>query len=397
MKRTCIVNNDFGVRDLFTAVMRATPAPPFDRQLAAFLGADTCLLTSCGFAALEVILAALQDMYPGKSEVIMPAYTAPGLVLPLRRRGLTPVLCDISLETFTMDPARIGDVMSASTLAIVAVDLFGIPADIPSLRKAAGPDVPIIDDCAQALGSERAGVKAGMAGDIGFGSFGRGKNFSVYTGGCIALRASRLSTFVMKHFARLPASTASAGILSSMKSILFSAVTSPVIYHYAAPLLARVKRSREQCTFSSAALNAPAATYARRLFPLWRTACHARMLAGTAYRELLMEDDGLLMPAMAPDTRIAFNRFPILVRHPARRETLLARLRHAGIDASPLYEKPVHCLHAVPVPAHGYPAAEYFARHLLTLPAHGQVSQDDVGRVADIFRATRTEAEGQRE
>lgn len=390
MTRTCIVNNDFRVHEMLSslALSRARSVPPFEHQLAAFLDADTILPTSCGFAALEIILASLHDTYPDKHEVIIPAYAAPGLVLPIRRRGLTPVLCDISLETFTIDPARMGSVVSPATLAVVAVDLFGIPADVPSLRTAAGPDVTIIDDCAQALGSERAGIKAGMLGDIGFGSFGRGKNFSVYAGGFICLGASPLADAVRNHFTCLPRSSASDGVTSSAKHILFSVMTSPGVYQYTAPALARIKSTREQQAYSAARMNALTTGSARTLFPSWRAVYQARIHAGNAYRELMIDDDGLLTPAMPQDCRIAFNRFPVIVKHTGRRAALMTQLVDAGIDASPFYGKPVHLLHDVAVHPLGYPAAEYCAEHLITLPAHGQVSQEDVGRVADIFRAS---------
>jgi perosamine synthetase len=398
LRRTCIVNNDFSFSRLLTALSpwAGLQLPVFEVQLAKFLRADKCYLTSCGFTALQVILRSFIELRPGKTEVILPAYTAPGLILPIRRLGLTPRLCDISLESFNMDPSKLSGVLTKNTLAVIAVDMFGIPADVEAIRAAVGKDVLIIDDCAQALGSERNGVKTGSRADIGFGSFGRGKNFSLYGGGFIAINSPELAEAIENNYSLLSTPSHITQIKAMVKFFIFSFLTSPFVYAISSPILSRLKSTHEQEGYTAAMMGPVIKTIAKRVFSRWLETYTKRINNGIAACEAFFGDDGLTLPRADESSKTAFNRFPLLVKSLKRRTEIVTLLNKENIEASPMYNKPVHLLWDIGYRAEDFPAAEYLAEHLVTLPIHGQVTEKDIDVIADVLRKTRSSDLGEK-
>ena len=100
------------------------------------------------------------------------------------KAGLKVRLCDINLETLDYDANLLGDAVTAKTLCVVTGNLFGIPSDIENVKSVCGRHrVFVVEDAAQALGGEKNGKEVGTAGDVGFFSFGRGKNITCGSGG----------------------------------------------------------------------------------------------------------------------------------------------------------------------------------------------------------------------
>ena len=125
--------------------------------------------------------------------MILPAYTAGSLIVAVKKAGLIPVLCDISLDDFNADRSSVRAAIADNTLAVVMVHMFGIPVGYIEDLKAAMPNhVFLIEDCCQAMGSRIKDKPVGFFGDIGFFSFNRGKNLSANNGGCIITRNSSL-------------------------------------------------------------------------------------------------------------------------------------------------------------------------------------------------------------
>jgi dTDP-4-amino-4,6-dideoxygalactose transaminase len=96
------------------------------------LGVKYCFTANSGTTAFYIILNALKKL-SDKKEVLLPAYTAPSLILPIRKAGLNYRLVDISLDTFNMDVAK--TLASISTIhGRSFVHMFGIPMNIKSNR-----------------------------------------------------------------------------------------------------------------------------------------------------------------------------------------------------------------------------------------------------------------------
>lgn len=141
-------------------------------------------LPSAGYA-LCIAMTAL-GIGPG-DEVLLPALDWPASHAAVRNAGARPVPVTVDADTLTIDPRACLRAATPHTRAIVASHLHGVCADIPALR-ARLPHVPIIEDCAAAMGSTLDGCRAGTMGDIAVLSFGPGKQ--IYAGeGAILLTA----------------------------------------------------------------------------------------------------------------------------------------------------------------------------------------------------------------
>ena len=120
-------------------------------------------------------------------EVLIPQYdwvSSAALVVAL---GAQPIVVPVDQTTLTVDPAEAAQRRTARTRALIATHLLGIPADIPALRKAL-PRLPIIEDCAQAFGSNLDGQPVGTLADAAVFSFGPGKPIDVGELGALVLR-----------------------------------------------------------------------------------------------------------------------------------------------------------------------------------------------------------------
>jgi dTDP-4-amino-4,6-dideoxygalactose transaminase len=123
------------------------------------------------------------DVGPG-DEVIVPPFTMSATATAARVWGATPVFADIRPDTFTLDPARVAAVLTERTRAIVAVNLFGQPADLDPLLALARPrGIRVIEDNAQAPGALYRGRAAGTVADIGVFSLNCHKTIQVGEGG----------------------------------------------------------------------------------------------------------------------------------------------------------------------------------------------------------------------
>jgi dTDP-4-amino-4,6-dideoxygalactose transaminase len=114
-------------------------------------------------------------------EVIVPAFTFIATGSAVTALGARPVFADIEPSTFNLDAAQVQSLISPRTRAIIAVHLFGLPANMdPILTAAARHGIPVIEDCAQAFGASSHGRKVGSIGRLGCLSFYPTKNLGAY-------------------------------------------------------------------------------------------------------------------------------------------------------------------------------------------------------------------------
>ena len=131
---------------------------------------------SSGTDALLIALMAL-DIEPG-DEVITTPFSFFATAGVISRLNATPVFVDIDNQTYNIDPGKIEAAITAKTKAIIPVHLFGQLADMdPIVHIAAKHNIPVIEDAAQAIGSEyKDGRRAGSIGRMGCFSFFPSKN-----------------------------------------------------------------------------------------------------------------------------------------------------------------------------------------------------------------------------
>ena len=154
----------------------------FEEECAAYCGARHAVGVSSGTDALIIALMAL-GVGPG-DEVITSPFTFFATAGSISRVGATPVFVDIERETFNIDPGAIGAAVTDKTKAIMPVHIFGQCVDMDPVNSLAQEhNLAVIEDAAQAIGSEYKGHRAGSLGTAGCFSFFPSKNLGGFGDG----------------------------------------------------------------------------------------------------------------------------------------------------------------------------------------------------------------------
>src|SRR5262249_15307822 len=141
-----------------------------EQEVAHYCGVASAVACASGTDAISLALAAL-DIGPG-DEVIVPSFTFFATAACVSRLGANPVFADIEPVSYGLDAHQVENKITPQTRAIIAVHLFGQCADMePLWRVAEMHGLPIIEDAAQALGSEYQGKRTGTLGAIACLSF----------------------------------------------------------------------------------------------------------------------------------------------------------------------------------------------------------------------------------
>ncbi|MBS1629791.1 MAG: DegT/DnrJ/EryC1/StrS family aminotransferase [Bacteroidetes bacterium] len=170
-----------------TAFINGPDVNAFAHELASYLGVKHVIPCANGTDALQIALMAL-DLKPG-DEVITPSFTYIATVEVVALLGLKPVFVDVSADNFTMNIDSVRAAITPRTRAIIPVHLYGQSADMePLLKLAAEHNLPLIEDNAQAIGSDYTfsdgrKLKTGAMGLIGCTSFFPSKNLGCYGDG----------------------------------------------------------------------------------------------------------------------------------------------------------------------------------------------------------------------
>lgn len=146
----------------------------FEVEFARYIGAKHCVGVASGLDALILSLMAL-DIGPGV-EVIAPSNTYIATALAVSRVGARVVFVEPDIETHNLDPTRVEEAITERTAAILPVHLYGLPADMDTINAVARKHgLRVIEDSAQAHGSEHKGRRTGNLGDVAAFSFFPGK------------------------------------------------------------------------------------------------------------------------------------------------------------------------------------------------------------------------------
>lgn len=172
-----------------------TPLGPyvnrFEDMLDEYLDVNNVVALSAGTAAIHIALALLGI---GKGdEVICQSMTFSASANPIVYLGANPVFVDSEPMTWNMDPELLRTAIeerikltSRKPKAIIVVHLYGMPAKMDKIMKiAAEYDIPVVEDAAEAIGSEYAGHKCGTIGRFGILSFNGNKMITTSGGGAL--------------------------------------------------------------------------------------------------------------------------------------------------------------------------------------------------------------------
>lgn len=320
----------------------------FEREFAAWTGAAHAVGVASGSDALELALRACG--VAAGDEVIVPANALP-TAFGVAASGARVRFADVRAEDLQIDPADVAGLIGPRTRAVVAVHLYGHPADLGALGAVLDrSSVAVIEDCAQAHGASAGGTPVGLTGDAAAWSFYPTKNLGAYgDGGAVTTADPELAARVRRLRAY--------GEQERYLSVEYG-VNSRLDELQAAFL-------REKLTHLDG----------------WIA---ARRRVAAIYDELLA-DCGVVRPPLLAGVEHARHLYPVQVPD---RDRVFARLRDQGLPVAIHYPRGAH---QQPCFSDRWerplPVTEQLARSLLSLPMHSYLADDDARRIAAAVAA----------
>jgi dTDP-4-amino-4,6-dideoxygalactose transaminase len=351
----------------------------FEGELRRHFGVAHVFLVSSGTAALTLTLMALRSR-SDRTEVVIPAYTCPSIPAAVLKAGLRPRLCDVDPATFDFDHAGFERALSTETLCAVAHDLFGIRSDIAWIRavcRARG--IIVIEDAAQAMGTEYHGAKLGTAGDVGIFSLGRGKTITCGSGGIIVTNSDAIAASVAAEYRCVPLPTLLATVKAFLELAVLTMFIRPRLYWIPATLpWLRLGETVFPRQISVARLSGMKAGLLRD----WRRgiveANRIRSDAAAYFSQRLH-----LTPPAGPSH--PYLRLPIRVATAQEKARIYTQSQERGLGLSLAYPTPVNEIPELRGAFRGqhFPSARRVADTLLTLPTHEWLSAHDKSAIVD--------------
>ena len=360
----------------------------FESNFAKYMGSNHAFSFNCCTASIYIFLKAIKRL-SNKQEVVIPAYTVPTLVLPIRKAGLKPVLCESSLNTFTMDFERLPDVINDNTLCVLPIYHFGFPYEIDlPLKLARDNEFFVLEDTAQAPGATLNGKKVGTLGDAGCFSLCRGKNFSTFSGGMLVANSDELANLIKEERDLLPGQKFSFEITVPLILTAYSLVTRPVIYGSFNKLISQFKHTTVHDSFESKLYSNFQAVIGLGLLDKLDKFNTIRLNKGMALYKALKDNAHIILPEIAKNSTPVFNHLPVVFKETKTMEKVQVKLWERGIDTGRMYLKPVHHLYDLGYDRQKelFPRALYIAERLITVPTHPYLDDDSIEKIIDVFK-----------
>ncbi len=166
----------------------------FEKRLAQLAQVSYAVATNSGTAALHLIIRAL-NIAPG-DEVITTPFSFISSSNCFVYEKAKPVFVDIDEKTFNIDTTKIEKAITPKTKVILAVDVFGLPADWENLERIAKKhSLFLIEDSAEAIGAEYKGRKCGSFGNAAIFSFYPNKQITTGEGGVILTNDKKIADY----------------------------------------------------------------------------------------------------------------------------------------------------------------------------------------------------------
>lgn len=332
-----------------------------ERMLADYVGTRHCLSCASGTDAL---MLALKAWGIGHGDaVFVPDFTFFASAEAVSPVGATPVFVDVDRETFNINPADLENKIQATIRegellpkVIMAVDLFGLPANYPAIRTIAdNHHLLILEDGAQGFGGAVDGKRCCSFGDISTTSFFPGKPLGCYGdgGACFTDNdewAALIDSYRMHGKGASKYENVRIGMNSRLDTI------------QAAILQVKLQAFDKEL----AAINKAAAEYTARLADIVET------------------------PAVPAGFRSSWAQYTIKLNSNAERNGLQAHLKGHGIPSMVYYPCPLHRQMAYRnswQPESGCPVADNLCDTVLSLPIHPYIS---LGEITDVCNAIKT-------
>ncbi len=152
----------------------------FEDEVAAYIGSVGGVATSTGTLGLHLALLCFD--LTRKDEVLIPSYTCRSVLNAVLYSGARPVLCDVNKDDYNLSLTEVKNKITSKTKVIIVPHMFGCPAPVDRFKELG---IPIIEDCAHAIGAEYQGRKVGCWGDLALFSFEGTKYIVTGEGGMV--------------------------------------------------------------------------------------------------------------------------------------------------------------------------------------------------------------------
>jgi len=333
-----------------------------ETDLSAFCGARHAIGCANGTDALALVLMA-KGVKPGDA-VLCPSFTFASTAEVIAWVGATPVFVDVRPETFNMDPASLEAAIATARArgltptAVIAVDLFGQPADYDAIEPVcAAHRLWLLSDAAQSFGATYKGRRVGTIGAATSTSFFPAKPLGCYgDGGAVFTDDEALAAIVRSLRVHGQGSDKYDNVRIGMNGRLDTVQAAVVI---------------EKLT----------------IFP---DEIAARQRVATRYNEAL--GDVAAVPAVLDGATSVWAQYTIRVAG-GRRDVLAARLKADGIPTAVYYPKPLHRQTAYrdyPVANGALPVSDRLATEVISLPMHPYLAPDVQDRIVESVRRALT-------
>jgi dTDP-4-amino-4,6-dideoxygalactose transaminase len=320
----------------------------FEKEVAEYCQSEYAVGVSSGSDAL--IIALMVEGIGYGDEVITTPFTFFATAGAIARVGATPVFVDIDQKTFNINPELIESKITSRTKAIIPVHLYGQCADMdPILDIAQKHNLIVIEDGAQAIGSEYKGKRAGSMGDYGCFSFFPSKNLGAFGDGGAVTTSDPEKYELLKIFRNHGAN--------------------PKYYH-----------KYIGGNFRLDALQAAVLSVKLKHLDSWSEARQKNAMEYKKFFEESGTEDKISLPFKADyTTRHIYNQFCILLNSTASRDELKQHLLNAGIGVDVYYPVPLHmqeCFRSLAYSKGDFPASEYCADKIIALPIFPESSSE---------------------
>jgi len=331
----------------------------FEKEFAGLCGTRTSIAVCNGTVALHLALLTL-DVRPG-DEVVVPSLTYIATANAVRYVGAEPVFVDVDPDTWCIDPKKIEDAITPRTKGIIAVHLYGHPADMDEINHIAGVNgLWVVEDAAEAPLATYKGRPTGGLAPIAIFSFYGNKVFTSGEGGALTLNDPGLE---------LRARTLRGQGMDPKRRYYF-----PVTgYNFRLTNIA--------CALLCAQLERRDAILGQR----------RKIYA--SYRELLEKVPGIGFQPVAPWATVSPWLFCITIdpqEFGATRDEVIRKLLETGVDTRPFFIP----LHTLPPFREGsrargehLPVSDDLAARGVNLPTFNAMTDDELRLVADAVRA----------
>ena len=338
----------------------------FEEELADYLGVKECIAVSSGTDALLLGLMTL-GIEPG-DEVLCPSFTFFATAGTVFRLGAKPVFVDLIPGDFNIDPVDLEAKITDKTKAIIPVHIFGQCANMDRIMDIAQKrNIPVLEDCAQAIGATFKGKKAGTFGAWGCFSFYPTKNLSGFgDGGFLSTNDSELA---------------------EKARILRIHGMDPVYYHHMVGgnfrfdpvqgMLLRIKLP--DIDAQNEQRDANANHYRNRL------SGHVAVALSDAETTATTR---VILPKTNQHNGHTWHQFTIRVTQPGERDRLVQWLRDHQIGCGVYYPLGLHqqeCFKSVVTENHSLPKTETACEQVISLPIFPELNPEQLDEVCDTI------------